>query len=253
MSRARPHRRRARDEVLAPWVAAAVILGGWGLAARFIAPEIPVPPPRAPGAGVVETASPSDRPDTPLHAVMSPPPETGPAAHASTGDEASSSVPATRPVPADPVTSLDIAALRERNLLVPVAGVERTALASSFSDARGSTRVHEALDVLAPRGTPVVAVEAGTIVKLFRSVRGGTTIYQFDPTGAFCYYYAHLDSYEPGLKEGKTVERGETIGYVGTTGNAPPGTPHLHFAILRLGPERQWWEGEPIDPYLVLR
>ena len=84
-------------------------------------------------------------------------------------------------------------------------------------------------------------------------MRGGTTIYQFDPTGSFCYYYAHLDAYEPGLGEGDTVERGETIGYVGTTGNAPPGTPHLHFAIFRLGPERQWWEGVPIDPYLVLQ
>ena len=82
---------------------------------------------------------------------------------------------------------------------------------------------------------------------------GGTTIYQFDLTGAFCYYYAHLDAYEPGLAEGDTVERGEIIGYVGTTGNAPPATPHLHFAITRLGPERQWWEGVAIDPYLVLR
>jgi murein DD-endopeptidase MepM/ murein hydrolase activator NlpD len=182
---------------------------------------------------------------------MSSPPEPAAAAHDTPSDEASAL--ATRPVPADPVTSSDVEALRERNLLVPVAGVERTALVPSFRDARGSSRVHEALDVLAPRGTPVVAVEAGTIVKLFHSVRGGTTIYQFDPTGAFCYYYAHLDAYDPGLKEGKTVERGETIGYVGTTGNAPPGTPHLHFAVFRLGPERQWWEGVPIDPYLVLK
>jgi murein DD-endopeptidase MepM/ murein hydrolase activator NlpD len=126
-------------------------------------------------------------------------------------------------------------------------------LISSFSDARGSSRVHEALDILSPRGTPVVAAEAGTIVKLFESARGGTTIYQFDPSGSFCYYYAHLDSYAPGLREGATVERGQTIGYVGTTGNAPPQTPHLHFAIFRLGPERHWWEGVPIDPYLVLK
>jgi murein DD-endopeptidase MepM/ murein hydrolase activator NlpD len=147
----------------------------------------------------------------------------------------------------------DIVALRERNLLIPVMGVARSALVPSFSDARGGNRKHEALDILAPRGTPVVAVEPGTIVKLFHSKPGGTTVYLFGSNGAYCYYYAHLDRYAEGLAEGQTVERGEIIGYVGTTGNAPPNTPHLHFAITRLGPEKHWWEGEPIDPYLVLR
>ena len=105
---------------------------------------------------------------------------------------------------------------------------------------------------MAPRGTPVVAADHGTIVKLFQSKRGGTTIYQFDPSGTFCYYYAHLDGYVPGLAQGDAVERGQTIGYVGSTGNASPGAPHLHFAIFRLGPEQRWWEGEPLDPYRIL-
>ena len=93
----------------------------------------------------------------------------------------------------------------------------------------------------------------GRIVKLFTSAAGGLTVYQFDPSETYCYYYAHLDSYAAGLVEGQTVRRGDVIGTVGTTGNAPPGTPHLHFAIFRLGPEKQWWEGEPIDPFPLLR
>jgi peptidoglycan LD-endopeptidase LytH len=244
MSRTRLHRRRARDEMLAPWIAAVVILGGWGLAARFIAPEVAPAPAQTPPAASAEPSPP------PVTAEPGPPvnvDEPAPPAHASLD------APSPAPETADPDISRDVAALRHHNLLIPVAGVDRTALVSSFSDRRGGTRVHEALDVLAPRGTPVVAVETGAIVKLFQSVRGGTTIYQFDPSGTYCYYYAHLDRYEPGLGEGDTVERGQIIGYVGTTGNAPPGTPHLHFAIFRMGPERQWWEGVPIDPYLVLR
>jgi murein DD-endopeptidase MepM/ murein hydrolase activator NlpD len=106
---------------------------------------------------------------------------------------------------------------------------------------------------MAPRRTPVRAVEDGTIAKLFTSKAGGLTIYQFEPSGTFCYYYAHLDAYADGLAEGQTVHRGALIGYVGSTGNASPDAPHLHFSIFRLTPERQWWKGEPIDPYPVLR
>ena len=107
--------------------------------------------------------------------------------------------------------------------------------------------------MLAPRHTPVVAVEDGTIARLFLSDAGGITVYQFDPTSTFCYYYAHLEGYADGLKEGDRVKRGEVIGYVGTTGNAPRNTPHLHFAIFELTPEKHWWEGTPVDPYLVFR
>jgi murein DD-endopeptidase MepM/ murein hydrolase activator NlpD len=99
----------------------------------------------------------------------------------------------------------------------------------------------------------VLAVTDGTIVKLFESVPGGHTIYQFDPAGRYCYYYAHLERYAKDLEEGDRVEGGDVIGYVGTSGNAPPGVPHLHFAIFRLGPEKRWWEGEPLNPFTLLR
>ena len=107
------------------------------------------------------------------------------------------------------------------------------------------------MDILAPRNTPVRAVENGTIARLFLSKAGGNTIYQFDPSGRFCYYYAHLERYADGIREGQSVSRSDIIGYVGTSGNAPPNTPHLHFAIFQLTPARHWWQGTPIDPYPV--
>ena len=103
--------------------------------------------------------------------------------------------------------------------------------------------------MLAARGTPVIAVAEGTVRKLFTSDRGGLTVYQFDPENAYSYYYAHLDRYADGLAEGKHLNQGDLVGYVGTSGNAPANTPHLHFTIFRLGPEKRWWEGTPINPY----
>ena len=141
--------------------------------------------------------------------------------------------------------------LAARRLLFPLPAAQESALRESFHEKRG-TRTHEAVDIMAPRGTPVYAVEDGRVAKLFTSVAGGKTIYQFDPSGRFAYYYAHLDRYAPGLADGKEVKRGETIGYVGSTGNAPPHAPHLHFAIFQLGPKRQWWKGDPVDPYPLL-
>ena len=123
----------------------------------------------------------------------------------------------------------------------------------TYHDARSGGREHEALDILAPRNTPVVAVEDGTIAKLFFSKAGGTTVYQYDPTREYCYYYAHLERYADGLKDGDAVHRGQVIGYVGTSGNAPKDTPHLHFAVFRLTAEKHWWEGTPIDPYDILK
>jgi peptidoglycan LD-endopeptidase LytH len=146
-----------------------------------------------------------------------------------------------------------VESLRDRKLTVPVEGITRSELRDTFSDLRGSTRAHEAIDIMAPRRTPVVAAQDGRIVKLFTSNAGGLTVYQFDPSETFTYYYAHLDSYAAGLREGQTVKRGELLGYVGSTGNAAADAPHLHFAIFRLTPERQWWKGEPINPYPVLR
>jgi murein DD-endopeptidase MepM/ murein hydrolase activator NlpD len=142
--------------------------------------------------------------------------------------------------------------LRARNLLIPVAGVEAADLFKSFDELRGGTRRHEAIDILAPRHTPVVAVEDGTVARLFLSEAGGTTLYQFDPARRYVYYYAHLERYAPGMSEKDRVTRGQVIGFVGTSGNAPEGTPHLHFAIFRLTDAQRWWEGTPIDPFEVL-
>ena len=142
--------------------------------------------------------------------------------------------------------------LARRDLLVPVQGIRQDQLLNTFDDARSEGRVHEAIDIMAPRNTPVVAVEAGRIARLFTSDRGGLTIYQFDPTETYSYYYAHLERYAPGLEEGDQVARGQLLGYVGTSGNARPDNPHLHFAIFRLDEEKKWWEGSPINPFQVL-
>ena len=138
-------------------------------------------------------------------------------------------------------------------LLLPVQGISASELRDTFGDGRdGGQRGHEAIDILAPSGTPVLAADDGRIVKLFLSQPGGITVYQFDPSGRLAYYYAHLARYADGLAEGQTVQRGSVIGYVGATGNANPAAPHLHFAIFRLGPEKQWWKGEPVNPFSYL-
>jgi murein DD-endopeptidase MepM/ murein hydrolase activator NlpD len=143
--------------------------------------------------------------------------------------------------------------LRSRHLDLPVKGASREDVHDMFNEMRGGTRRHEAVDMLAPRNTPVVAVEAGTIGRLFFSKAGGITIYQFDPTDTYVYYYAHLERYADELKEGDKVKRGQLLGYVGTSGNAPRDTPHLHFAIFKMTDEKHWWEGTAIDPFQVLR
>jgi murein DD-endopeptidase MepM/ murein hydrolase activator NlpD len=145
------------------------------------------------------------------------------------------------------------AELKDRDLLIPVEGVTPDQLRRDFSDKRDKVRLHEALDILAPRNTPVKAVEDGTIARLFLSKAGGITVYQFDPSKTFCYYYAHLERYAEGLREGQAVRKGQVLGYIGTSGNAPKNTPHLHFAIFRLTDAKHWWEGTPLDPFDVLR
>ena len=130
----------------------------------------------------------------------------------------------------------------------PIKGLALSDLRDSFEEVHNGHR-HEAIDITEPRGTPVHAVVSGPIRKLFLSKPGGNTIYQFDETGVYCYYYAHLDRYADGLREGMRVERGDVIGFVGRR-NADAHAPHLHFAIFELGPEKQWWKGNPVDPYL---
>jgi lipoprotein-anchoring transpeptidase ErfK/SrfK len=140
-----------------------------------------------------------------------------------------------------------------KHLRLPLDGVDVEAMKGGFTQRRDG-HAHEAVDLLAPRDTPVHAVEDGTIAKLVYSKGGGgNTIYQFDPTSRLCYYYAHLERYAGGLRDGQHVAQGQVIGYVGTSGNAPPQTPHLHFAVLRLNPEHHWWQGRAIDPYLFFK
>jgi murein DD-endopeptidase MepM/ murein hydrolase activator NlpD len=155
-----------------------------------------------------------------------------------------------------PRRALDEAAittLRGRRLRVPIDDAEVERLEGMFDRSREGEPPHEAVDIVAPRDTPIHAVEDGTIARLFTSKAGGLTIYQFDPDRRFSYYYAHLERYAPGLAEGQRVMRGDLIGFVGTSGNAPLDTPHLHFAIFELDAERQWWSGRPLDPYLVFK
>ncbi len=138
-------------------------------------------------------------------------------------------------------------------LLLPVQGVLPSQLRDTFTDARSEGRVHDAIDIMADAGTPVLAVADGTVEKLFDSKRGGLTIYQFEPSGRWCYYYAHLQRYADGLSEKQVIKRGDVIGYVGSTGNASAEAPHLHFEVHVLGPEKQWWKGQSINPYPLLK
>lgn len=149
-------------------------------------------------------------------------------------------------------TELDVAVLR-RELAVPVAGVAASALHDTYTELRGGTRSHEALDILAARGTPVLSAANGRVLKLFSSVPGGLMVYATDSTEKFILMYGHLDAYAPGLADGQLLRQGQQLGLVGTTGNAPANTPHLHFVIARAGDLKQWWKGAPVNPYPLLK
>jgi murein DD-endopeptidase MepM/ murein hydrolase activator NlpD len=136
-------------------------------------------------------------------------------------------------------------------LAIPVAGIEKKSLVNTWGDSRVG-HLHSAIDIMAARGTPVVSAAAGSVIKLFTSRAGGLTVYVADPTKTWVYYYAHLDSYAPGLTVGMPIAQGDILGYVGTTGNASPNAPHLHFEIERLPPTGEWWRGEPVNPYPIL-
>lgn len=138
--------------------------------------------------------------------------------------------------------------LRSRRLIVPVPGVAIADIPDSFDAGRSGGRAHHAVDIMAPRGTPVLAADDGRVLKLRHNSLGGTTIYAVDPEGRFIYYYAHLDRYRAGLREGEALAKGDTIGYVGTTGNAPKNQPHLHFQVSLMPPDHKWWTGRPVDP-----
>jgi peptidoglycan LD-endopeptidase LytH len=161
--------------------------------------------------------------------------------------------PPARPAPPPPpeVESPPADPLSRRRLVIPVKGVTADSLQDNFDSRRGP-RVHRALDIMAARGTPVIAADDGRIARVYRHPLGGLSIYQYDPESRFAYYYAHMDRFAEGLREGAAVKRGDTLGYVGTTGNATPTAPHLHFAVTRLGEDRKWWRGTPVNPYPYL-
>lgn len=159
--------------------------------------------------------------------------------------------------PSRPVAGLETTAVAQwpdatQPLLIPVEGVPADQLTDTFDNARAAGRRHDAIDIMAPKGTRVLAAADGSVAKLFTSARGGLTVYEFDPGGTVEYYYAHLAAYAPGLTEGSKLHRGDLVGFVGSTGDASPGAPHLHFEIAVLGPEKHWWQATDINPYPVL-
>jgi len=146
------------------------------------------------------------------------------------------------------VTLDDLERLRARVLIVPVLGKYPGDVGATFADGRSGARRHNAADIMAPRGTLVLSADDGVIRRLSANALGGITIYATDPDERFVYYYAHLDAYAPDLHVDQRVRRGDILGYVGTTGNAPPNAPHLHFQIMRLRDRDRVWDGVPIDP-----
>lgn len=214
------------------------LLLGANAAYFLVARECPAPRADQP-ASVAETIAPVRVEPSP-----SPPVRTSAATVAPLPATAPATAAATQSVIATPPSAI--------GMLLPVAGIKPEQLTDTFNQARGSERRHEALDIMAARGTPVMAAVDGKVEKLFTSKQGGLTIYEFDPAATHAYYYAHLDRYAAGLVEGMPLKRGDVIGYVGSTGNASPEAPHLHFAIFELGPEKHWWQGTAINPYPLL-
>ena len=153
-----------------------------------------------------------------------------------------------------PVTIAEGVTVGPAGLAVPFAGIKPEQLSDTYTQARaGGARLHDAIDIMAPEGTPVVAAADGTVEKLFNSQGGGgITVYVRSPDQRWTYYYAHLQGYAPGLAEGHKVRRGQPLGRVGHTGNANPAGPHLHFAINRMQPGEKWYNGSPVNPYPLL-
>ena len=192
------------------------------------APDAPAPPNGAPASG------------TPAPGATTPGSTTSSATGAGPGGP---SMPSAVPTPL----------LAKGALMVPVQGIEASALRDTYAEQRGGgSRTHEALDIPAPRGTPVLSAAGGRVLKLFDSKAGGKMVYAADSSERFILMYAHLDAYANGLAEGQPLRRGQVIGTVGTTGNAPPTVPHLHFAIARSNDVKTWWKGAPVNPYPLL-
>ena len=162
------------------------------------------------------------------------------------------SVVVVKPDQAPPIAVAEHVIVGPSGLAVPVVGIRPEQLTDTFDAARGAGRRHDAIDIMAPEGTPVIAAADGKVEKLFNSVRGGKTVYVRSPDGKWMYYYAHLSAYAPGLHEGQDVKRGQVIAKVGHTGDASPDGPHLHMAINQMAPGDGWRKGNPINPYPLL-
>ena len=165
----------------------------------------------------------------------------------------SGNVVAVQPKNAPPVEIAQQVVVGPAGLAIPVVGVKPTDLVDTFDAARASGRRHDAIDIMAAEGTPVIAAADGTIEKLFFSHGGGgITIYERATDPRWQYYYAHLSAYAPGLSEGQQIKRGQVIAKVGHTGDASASGPHLHFAINQMAQGQRWWQGTPINPYPLL-
>src|ERR1043166_4222434 len=185
-----------------------------------------------------------------------PAPSLSPQPQDNSGRSLSTATPTRTPTPTRPNASPTLPipeGAAPNNLIIPVAGVRPDQLHDTFSESRSEGRIHDAIDIAAPLGTPVLAAADGTIVKLFQSERGGTTIYQLSADYKFVYYYAHLDRYADGLTEGHFAKQGETIAYVGDSGNAGAGNYHLHFSIAVISDPKHFWDGVNINPYPLLK
>ena len=221
---------------------------------RVEEPSIPHPPNVDTGSGAAPVGPAQGGsalpPQDPVGGAAPPPVDTGAGAPA----PAVPQVDAKAEPNSEPSELGDPGPLMQRGIGLPIAKLTSKDIHDTFNQGRGGgERRHEATDIMAPKGTPVVAVDNGVIAKLFTSKPGGLTVYQFDSEEKYVFYYAHLDRYAEGLREGVLVRKGQVIGYVGITGNSDPNAPHLHFAILQLGPEKKWYsDTRPVDPYPLL-
>lgn len=204
----------------------------------------------APAAGEAAAARGGATLDSAAGTLHADPSDTMPVAPDTAPRASATAVRDTTPIESTPAELSALAA----SLVVPVEGVPASALRDSYDEARGAggSRVHRALDIHAPRGTPVIAATDGRVLRMHESKAGGLMVYQADATDRFILMYGHLERYAAGLADGAPVRRGQVIGYVGTSGNAAPDAPHLHFVVSRGRPSASWWRGTPVNPYPLL-
>ncbi len=236
---------RARVLVVAALLFACLAALVWYLSAEYgTRPVTPIALP-SPGASGEGLASPTPT----MTATPAETPAPSPAAEATATPTPAAAMPQTESMRGGDSTKPS----EPPALLIPVAGVRPEQLQDTFSDARSEGRSHDAIDIIAPRGTPVLAATDGRVLRLFQSVKGGIALYQLGTDERTVYYYAHLDRYADGLAAGRVLRRGETIAYVGDTGNATPGNYHLHFQVYRVSDPKHFWTGDNLNPYQLLR